>query len=125
MVTPTAMKMARYGLTRKSPTTPRATAPPNPTHEAVTSSHVGIDVARGRPCSSSRACAPTPTAKKNASTVKARRTAFTGPTRHEPITTKERCKSVYGGGSRGPQSRRDGRGKNGGCAEKGGAASGG
>ena len=56
-----------------------------------------IAVRRGWPWTSSSACAPTPTAQKNASTVAMRRMASVWGASDAPMTTYARCQAVYGG----------------------------
>jgi hypothetical protein len=65
---------------------------------AVTASTVEpMPVPSGLPFSSSSACAPMPTARKNAISVPASRHTTRGGMTAAPITTYDRCQSVYGG----------------------------
>ena len=67
---------------------------------AVTASVVlPIPVPSGLPFSSSSACAPIPTARKNATSVPASRHTTSGGITAAPITTYDRCQRVYGGWS--------------------------
>ena len=66
---PATMNGISVQPTRATPATPRASAPARPTMTTVTSAGDEIRVRSGRPRSSSSACAASPTARKNASTV--------------------------------------------------------
>ena len=63
----------RVGETTKMPTMPIASAPPSPPTASATSVRRESWVPSGRPCSSSRQWAPTPTARKKAAIAAARR----------------------------------------------------
>jgi hypothetical protein len=69
MNAPAATKAPIHGLTVTAPTTPIAAAPPTETAASAMSTRDGICVLSGRPFSSSRAWAPTPTARPNARSV--------------------------------------------------------
>src|SRR5260370_23821856 len=66
------------------------------------SSVLSMPVPSGRPCSSSRACAPMPTARKNATSVPPSRHSTRGGITAAPNATYDRCHSVYGGGAQDP-----------------------
>ena len=73
--------------TRATPNTPRASAPARPAAITATRTGDGIRVRSGRPLSSSSACAASPTARKNASTVAISRLACTCGASAAPMTT--------------------------------------
>ncbi len=73
--------------TRATPNTPRASAPARPAAITATSTGDGIRVRSGRPLSSSSACAASPTARKNASTVAISRLTCTCGASAAPMTT--------------------------------------
>ena len=83
---PATMNGIRVQPTQYTPTTPRASAPARPTTTTATRADDGIRVRSGRPRSSSRACAASPTARKNASTVAIRRLVCTRGASAAPIT---------------------------------------
>ena len=66
---PATMNGISVQPTRMTPNTPSTSAPSSPTTTTATSAADGIAVRSGRPRSSSSACAASPTARKNASTV--------------------------------------------------------
>ncbi|HXL94436.1 MAG TPA: hypothetical protein VN969_36350 [Streptosporangiaceae bacterium] len=72
--------------TRMTPSTPSASAPSSPTTTTSTSAHDGMRVRSGRSRSSSSACAASPTARKNASTVAISLLVCTRGASEAPIT---------------------------------------
>ena len=97
MNTPTATKATSHHDTITAPARPRATAPTSPPAAIHLSAVSGIDVASGRPASSSRACAVRPTARKNASAVAPSRPPSNVGATAAPMATYDRCQAVYGG----------------------------
>ena len=79
--------------------TPIAVAAPIETQASAISTPSGIAVRSGRPLSSSSAWAPTPSARANAVSPQSNRLSDSSGARAAPITTYERCQSVYGGWS--------------------------
>src|SRR6202011_2060568 len=96
--TPSGMKSSRPTPTLGKPARPTATASTSAAAPAVFKTQPGIDVRRGRPLSSSKACAAIPTARKKAMSVVVSRNTLTFGASAAPITTYERCQAVYGGG---------------------------
>ena len=84
---PAATNASSHHDTSTAPTTPMATAPTSPTTAMAPSTRWGILVWRGRPASSSSACAVSPTARKNASTVAPSRPPSKFVATHAPIAT--------------------------------------
>src|SRR3954465_148059 len=73
MKAPATTKGTRPAETVRTPTRPIATAPASATTARAASVRDDNRVPSGRPCSSSSACAHTPTARKNAPSGAARR----------------------------------------------------
>ena len=84
---PTTTNAAIHGVMVIAPTTPIAIAPAIETAASATSTPCGIRVARGLPLSSSSACAPIPTARKNAASVGKKRSQANAGVSAAPIAT--------------------------------------
>ena len=87
MKPPPTTKAAIHGLMVNVPTIPIAIAPAIETTASTTSTRSGIRVFSGRPLSSSSACAPIPTARKNAASVHSRRSHANAGVSAAPIAT--------------------------------------
>src|SRR3954451_14237948 len=90
------MNRSSQSVRSSATTTPIAAAAAMDTAASATSVLSEICVCNGRPCSSSSACAPTPIASANATSVSPSTDQSTCGTSTPPITTYDGCQRVYG-----------------------------
>ena len=93
---PNATKSSSHHVEPAATATPIAHAPAIETAARPASTGEGMRVRSGRPFNSSSACAPTPIARRNASTVQPSSPQRICGASAAPIATYERCQSVYG-----------------------------